>query len=434
MQLTSVFINQVKKRVDYMKKIIKALSLMAISVVGLMAITGCNSSESSSEYVDYVAETKLDLTAANTSVHASATLHANIDGDTTHFIVDGIDDTFKARYLAVDTPESTGQVEKWGKSASLFTKSKVESAESLIVESDTTFWDLDSTGTRYLAWVWYRTSATEDYRCLNIELLQEGFSFSKNTSSTKYGDVCTAAATQARTLELRVYGNDIDPNYYYGDAQSITLKELRTNISEYVDKKVCFEGLVTEVYSQTAYVEDYDEETETSYGISIYMSYTSYDMITKGNVVQFTGTCTYYATGGTYQISGISHFATLPNRADNLKLISTENEVVPTEITSSDLTTNGALILSTYVSMSNLTVTSVYTTASGDSTGAMTLTCRDSSNNMVYVRTEVLKDSSNNNVTASYFTDKSINVTGIVDYYSGDYQIRLFRLSEVTIN
>ena len=45
-------------------------------------------------------------------------------------------------------------------------------SQSIIIESDNETWNYDSTGSRYLVWVWYRESAEADYRCLNLEILQ----------------------------------------------------------------------------------------------------------------------------------------------------------------------------------------------------------------------------------------------------------------------
>ena len=66
-----------------------------------------------------------------------------IDGDTTHFYINqsgnynnisktpGIDGVLKARYLGVNTPESTGKIEEWGKKASKFTQEKLATATSI---------------------------------------------------------------------------------------------------------------------------------------------------------------------------------------------------------------------------------------------------------------------------------------------------------------
>ena len=88
----------------------------------------------------------------------------------------------KARYLAVNTPESTGKIEEWGKAASRFTREKLENAEEIWIESDDTAWNLDSTGARFLVWVWYRPQGEQDFRNLNIELLQEGLAIANSSA------------------------------------------------------------------------------------------------------------------------------------------------------------------------------------------------------------------------------------------------------------
>ena len=122
---------------------------------------------------DFASEVKLNMHSA--TVKPAVTVHSFVDGDTTHFnvpttIVDS--GVLKARYLAINTPESTGKIEEWGKKASNYTRERLSKATSIIIESDNGRWNLDSTGGRYLVWVWYRTSENEDYRNLNIELLQ----------------------------------------------------------------------------------------------------------------------------------------------------------------------------------------------------------------------------------------------------------------------
>ena len=58
-----------------------------------------------------------------------------VDGDTTSFTSYNGLYTVKVRYLAVDTPESTSEIEEWGKSASNFNKEKLKSAKHVIVQS-----------------------------------------------------------------------------------------------------------------------------------------------------------------------------------------------------------------------------------------------------------------------------------------------------------
>ena len=78
------------------------------------------------EEVDYAASVKLDETSGRAQIQLTQSgIKQFVDGDTTHFWVPssvmhgGI---LKARYLAVNTPESTGKIEEYGKKASNFTK------------------------------------------------------------------------------------------------------------------------------------------------------------------------------------------------------------------------------------------------------------------------------------------------------------------------
>ena len=133
---------------------------------------------------------KLKFNESSETVKTKVTVKSYIDGDTTHFFVPtsiSEDGVLKARYIAINTPESTGKIEEWGKRASEFTKAKLSSAESIIIESDDGTWNLDSTGSRYLVWIWYRTSETEDYRCLNLEILEEGLALPSSSANNRYG-------------------------------------------------------------------------------------------------------------------------------------------------------------------------------------------------------------------------------------------------------
>ena len=188
------------------KKLIIILSLVLVAIcvgVGIffLAPTGTpdpTGPNVSGEVVDYASSVKLDLSSPYKKQEVTVKLH--IDGDTVHFNVPhSVNPTgvLKARFLAVNTPESTGKIEEWGKAASKFTRSKLESAVSIILESDDGRWNIDSTGERHLVWVWYKTAEDAEYRNLNIEILQEGYAISSNASQNRYGTYCTDAIAQA---------------------------------------------------------------------------------------------------------------------------------------------------------------------------------------------------------------------------------------------
>lgn len=406
------------------------------------------------EVVDYAS--KVELNMSSNSAKVEATVKTYVDGDTTHFyvtsdLVEG--GILKARYLAINTPESTGKIEEYGKKASNFTKEKLSQATSIIIESDTDHWDIDSTGSRNLVWVWYKTADSDQYRNLNIEILQNGLALANSAANNRYGSYCTAAIAQAKEQKLNIYSGQKDPDFYYGEAVELTLKELRTNIDQYNGIKVAFNAIVTKDHSNSVYVEAYDEETGVYYGISIYYGFNlsgpGLSAISVGNEARIVGTVQYYEAGGTYQVAGLSYRQMKPNDPNNVQKLSEGHEpaFVPT---TADTFVNGTVeveteegmvtvpyaqaTMNTSLSMENLKVLSVHTTTNEDSSsyGAMTLEC-ESDGIPVTVRTMVLTDANGNLITAEAFEGKTIDVKGIVDFFDGQYQIKVFSVKDITI-
>ena len=406
------------------------------------------------ETVDYAASVKLDMSSE--TAKQAVTVKMFIDGDTTHFYVptsvsgNGV---LKARYLAINTPESTGKIEEYGKKASNFTKEKLSSATSIIIESENGTWNADSTGDRYLVWIWYRTSESEEYRNLNIEILQNGLAIANASATSRYGEAAVAAINQAKAQKLNVHSGQKDPDFYYGEAIELTLKELRTNIDAYNGMKVAFKGIITKNNANTIYIEDYDSETDMYYGMAVYYGYNlngaGLEIISVGNEARIVGTVQYYEAGGTYQVSDLNYRMMKPDDPNNIQLISAGNEPAYV-LTDPDTFVNGevtvaleeetitesyaALAMNTSVEIQNLYVMDAYTTKNEDSAskGAFTLYCRVNGI-PVTVRTVVLHDEDGNLVKQDAYMGRTINVKGIVDYFSGDYQIKVFSPKDITI-
>ena len=442
----------------------KLLSALLAACILLGCMTGCGGDADPTvpvttapaviEEKDYAGSVTLNMTSPTAKLEVS--VKSFIDGDTVHFHTS--DDRFedgvlKLRFLGINTPESTGKIEQWGKKASNFTKEKLSTAASILVESDTSAWVADSTGSRYLGWVWYKPTADAPWRNLNIEILQEGLAIANSSANNQYGSVCTQAINQAKALKLNVYSGQQDPDYYYGEAVELTLKELRSNIETYNGVKVAFNGVVTRDNDQTVYVEAYDAESDMYYGISVYYGFNltggGLDVLRVGNEVRIVGTVQYYETGKTWQVSGLSYNQMRPKDPDNIQKLS-EGHSPAYVLTSPDTFVNGkvqlevndevktfdyaALAMSTSISMKDLKVTDVYTTVSNtDSNGAMTLTC-EANGVKVTVRTVVLRDADGNVITESAYMGKTIDVKGIVDYYSGSYQIKVFSTDHITVH
>ncbi len=395
------------------------------------------------ESIDYSAKLKLDPSTSSKKVEA--TVLSYIDGDTTYFSVPtsiSPDGVLKARYIAVNTPESTGKIEEWGKSASQFTHEKLSNAESIIIESDNDEWNLDSTGSRMLVWIWYRESSTSEYRNLNIELLQEGLAIPYSSSNNRYGSYAQDAIRQAQREKKNIWSNEKDPNFYYGDIIEVTLKELRLNAKEYEGKKVSFEAIVTKYDDNSVYTESLDEESGYTFGICVYYGFSfpgaGLDILRIGNKVKIVGTVQYYERGDSYQISGIKYRQMKPDDEENIRLIAEGEEIayIPVsldylmnstiEIPNGDeivtLPASDALQAIT-VEVDNLYVESI----EYSSNSSMSLLC-SSNGNSVLLRGENLK-----NISAQSLLRKTISVKGIVDRYSGSIQIKVLSDSDISI-
>ena len=406
------------------------------------------------EVVDYVSRLKLDMSSE--TLKQEVTVKTYVDGDTVHFIVpeDVMDGgVLKARFLAVNTPESTGKIEEYGKKAARFTREKLSSATSIIIESDDENWNADSTGGRYLVWVWYRTDEAEEYRNLNLEILQNGLAIASSSANNRYGDIMVAAIAQAKEQKLNVYSGQKDPDFYYGDAIELTLKELRTNTEAYNGMKVAFNGVITMNSSNSVFIEDFDPETGRYYGISAYYGYNlsgaGLEILTVGNMVRIVGTVQYYEAGGTWQVSDLNYRLMKPDDPGNIQKISSGHSGAFL-LTDADTFVNGKveleleegvsvfdyaqLALSTTLEMKNLKVVDAYTTMNEDSSsyGAMTLTCQVDGIT-VLVRTAVLYDENNERITQDAYLGRTIDVKGIVDYFDGTYQIKVFTAKDIII-
>ena len=444
-------------------KLISLLLLLCI-IIGCLASCnpgntgndGNNSNEGDNqhEHVDYVSQLKLDMNS--NTLKQKVTMKMHIDGDTTHFYAPSnlsSEGYVKARYLAVNTPESTGKIQEWGKAASRFTKEKLENAYSIIIESNDNSWNYDGNG-RILVFVWYQPTADADYRNLNIELLQEGLAMGSSPLETRYAEAAIGAVNQATIERLYLFSQQKDPEFPYGEAESITLKELRLNTESYDGKRVAFEGVVTFYDNGTAYVEEYDAEDDVYYGIQIFDGYdnTLLNILVVGNRVRIVGVVSSFH--GTWQVTDLRYNRYKPEDPANSTLISRGNEIAYTERTIEEF--NGkvnilvddqvvtkpftTVSVSTTISMKDLYVKEIYTTKNGSSAGAMTLTCVDKNGKQIDIRTEVLKDADGNVIRDQAYLGETIDVYGLIDYFdlndtgNGTYQIKVFFASDIIVH
>ena len=416
----------------------KALRWLLISLL-LFSLPVFAQAEGMAE-TDYAAAVRLNWN--NDTRKQEATVLSFVDGDTTHFSVPesvlpgGV---LKARYLAINTPECTGKIEEYGKAAAAFTREKLESAESIVLESDDENWNLDSTGGRYLVWVWYRPAGAAEYRNLNIELLQNGLAVASAASRNRYGEICVSAISQAKNQKRCIYSGQKDPDFYYGDAIELTIRELRMHPEEYQGKKVAFSGNIIMNYAGSVYVEQYDPETDAYFGMPVYYGYNlsgaGLDALSVGNETRIVGSFQYYEGGQCWQVSDVKYRMMKPDDPGNLKKISEGHAPAYPLLTAAELHGDRAqTALATSARLEGLKVISAETTRSEDAAkdGALTLHCRQNGEAFV-IRTVPLRDAAGELVGESTFVGKTIDARGIVECYEGNCQLRVFSLDGISV-
>jgi endonuclease YncB( thermonuclease family) len=164
------------------------------------------------------------------------TLRSTTDGDTARFYVG--DTNVAVRFLGINTPESTGKIQPWGRAASDFTKEKLLTAERIILINDQdVFGVTDSSGNRYLGFVWYKPVDSQYFRLLNLELVELAYTENlmfERSSICDYYDAFQRAGTHASATGARIYGQD-DPTFdYSGQVYDISIRFAREAFNQTV--------------------------------------------------------------------------------------------------------------------------------------------------------------------------------------------------------
>ena len=340
------------KKSSFLFLILGALALSACTNVPTGSGSEPASSSGASGWVDYskTGNVKLGLeykghTFYQDGIEQVKLLHS-IDGDTAHFTPlssDNYDDTIKARFYGIDTPESTGKVQEYGKAASHYTEDILNQADkngTIVVSSAQDGYGLpnpDSTGSRYVSLVWVnlekKDAPISELYCLNLMIVQEGLSWVKNVSSMpQYVDTFYAAETQAKNFKLNLHSGQPDPNFNYGGYEDCSLLELKnevvaglndpTHVNKYDNKKVRIQGTVSGFTNHILYLTDffpeYDENGEQKFdgegnpigeyaGINIFCGMQSVSSkFTKVNsYIQLCGLALYSENYG-FQITDVS--------------------------------------------------------------------------------------------------------------------------------
>lgn len=321
-----------------MKKLSKGIFalLFAVTVAGL---TGCNSEASGNVPLpgsgDNISRTPEDLNTDRTDALKLTKNYEDLDfiddnigevqfrsctdGDTANFFSHG--EKIKLRFLGVNTPESTAQVQPWGVAASSYVCSIIsEPTTKIVLENDPSVFDkMDNNGTRYLGFVWYKKANQQDFRLLNLELVDLAYSLNqlfKDSDICPYADIFASAENYARTTGAKVYGEK-DPMFDYSkNVYEITIGELRNNYDDYgktetsSGKQLRIKALVVGMIGDDMVLRDLTrnvdaEEDSKLPGIYAFVGYNTAlaSFVEVGDIVQFY--CRANKFNGTMQLSDV---------------------------------------------------------------------------------------------------------------------------------
>lgn len=446
-------------------RIFSLLSLLILGTAASISLTGCSKGH------DYVGDCKLntiyDYHQTNFLDHGlgEVELKQTVDGDTAHFYQkENSRRVVKVRFLGIDTPESTGQLEPWGKAASSFTSTKLLEAKTIVLSADIPQIghpaEFDSTGTRYKGFVWIsdkENASKDELRLLNLWVVQEGFSNAKSITDSPLVQYFLDADMQAQDLKRGQWKGD-DPNFYVGAANETDLKTLAEayesdgDESSWNGAKIAVTGVVYKVVGGDCYINEWITDPisgETAqYGLFIFSGYKSYRPLKKvGARIRVVGN--YQIRYGNPQLTNVKYDALHPSD-DDMSIIEENVGCNIPEVSIADVKDN-ILALNRVISIKGLHATGGYDEMDATTlvkSGAFTVDAEDDNGNAVDFRVpddvwvEDETPLKNRVTTFEYFmTDgMTFDVVGAVEMFisttSGKvtYQIKLVNKGDCVVH
>lgn len=204
-------------------------------LIWIIILAGCSSDvywelDTSTPYVGpYLDESYFEIEELSINNKGSGkafevTLNYAVDGDTAHFNTP-YDDIYTSsfRFFNVDTEETYGTLEEWGKPASNYTKYILENAYSIVLQNDVNDALTDNYG-RGLAWVWVKDDIDSEYELLNASLLSNGLATIKYTygagtkmyyNNKSYLSYLYESQSYGENNKLGMHGSALDPYWVY---------------------------------------------------------------------------------------------------------------------------------------------------------------------------------------------------------------------------
>ena len=351
----------------------------------------------------------------------TATVVAYTDGDTAIFRTSG-GTKITVRFLGIDTPESTYRIDPWGFAASSYTKNALKNAKTIVLQAETLDENLrlDSTGKRYLSWVWV------DGRLLNLEIAEVGLGTS-DASETRYAKEFNEAIQAVLKAKQRIYGTKNDPNFDYTNTrQEMTLKELRQTygtpeaVSTKLDagKRIVITGTVARRFGAgSAYVQTCDEDGNY-YGVYVYGGYGQIKAFDEGTTVTINGKIGYYY--GQLQITEVT------NASIKVWSYTNKDTVVATDMHLEDISINNYDSISNLVTIQDELVITEYYDSEENNAFTLKTNYRCSDGNYLDIRVDqninLVDEDGNRIVSGEALVGKTItSITAILSYYDPNY-------------
>lgn len=414
-----------------MKKL-KTILLAVAALLALPAVSSCGG------LYDYVENTKLETEYANhdfvSEGIAEVDLKIVIDGDTAHFWPKGTTrNVIKIRFIGVDTPESTGKVEAWGKKASAFTSEKINSAKHIVISSNFLTYGpaaLDSTLTRYMGFVWcaYVDNPTlSDYKLINLWLVQECYSTSKGMADSYMSKPFYDCDLQAQTTGKRIWGEtdpDFDPTPSYVETD---IQQINEDHENWVDAYVVIEGVVSRKMKYDAYIQEsfsVGDDLTQMYGIFLFAGYKAYNSIFKvGNRIRVYGLVAEYM--GNIQLTDISYNPLFPTDHD-MAVLSTGNVVEPIKLKPNEV--RDEKYLNVLIEVENVFGTSGYGGSSTTESNAFTVECESKTEATQTVQLRIPEE------IAIYDRTDPTKVVTDVSYFVGDDAFSIIGVGSIFVS
>ena len=172
------------KKIKMTKKQYRKLSKSWLGIIIILGVLGFNLYQ---EYKPLLSSGRFEVT-----------LNQCVDGDTAWFDIDG--KRTKVRFLYIDTPESTNQIEAYGKEASDYTKEQLSNADKNELELNNEGDKVDKYN-RMLAWVFVDGELLQE-KLARMGLVEKFYDYGY---TYKYKKEIISADNYAKNSHLGIY-------------------------------------------------------------------------------------------------------------------------------------------------------------------------------------------------------------------------------------